>query len=695
MLKIVFDGKWRLCSKLPYLFVFALLPRWMENLSSVFMYYLRKIEAFMSVEWNFPSNSYGTVNGISDAGIETFTGSVYKSLAREILQNSMDARFDQGKPVEVEFVAYNLLRSYIPHYEQLYSALKSCEIFWKKQNNKKIEKFFSYANSRQFIQNVSFLRISDFNTTGLTGSDRELNTPWQNLVKASGISDKSGTAGGSFGIGKSAPFACSDYRTIFYSTLDENNIEAFQGVARLVSFPDPKGGETLTTGTGYYGESEKNTPIRECKSLQLGYQRKSPGTDIYIASFKKEKNWEKEILTAVLEDFLVAIYNGDLVVRISEYNVSKNTLPVLIDLFKEACPTVYNFYQALTTPTHEFLFDFEGLGNVSLKVLLRPELHRRVMVCRKNGMRIFDQKKISGNIDFAGVCVLEGDCVNAYFREMENPQHNAWEWERHSRKSEAKIRINDLKAKIKNYILDVGSNVALDETDAEGVGEYLSDFDESESKNQERSEQISNSIHEIQLDVSPRVSSQKGFEKISGSGKNYEEDAADFVDYTGGDSGSKDDYDEEPNKTHDGPSFGKNDGPGNGQGGLNSEGDQRETGTKNDESDSVMKSAYEVNMMSVRLVSVDISKNEYRLIFVPEKISGEGLLHIKLSGEQPGKMPLKIISAIDENTGKMLKCIGDEIELPSVVAKEKYKLKFRIDYSEKCSMEVNLYGRSR
>lgn len=650
----------------------------------------------MAIEWNFPSNLHGIVNGISDAGIETFSGSVYKSLAREICQNSMDARLDYSKPVEVEFVAYDLWKTNIPGYEQLYSALKACQKFWAEQKNKKIEKFFEWANYRaKYTFNVSFLRISDYNTTGLTGSDKDFNTPWQNLVKASGVSDKKGSAGGSFGIGKSAPFACSDYRTIFYSTKDKDGLEAFQGVARLVSFPDLRNTESLTTGIGYYGESEKNTAISECVSLQGNYKREVPGSDIYIASFKKEKDWEKDIQKAILEDFLVAIYKGDLIVHIGQCVISAETLPNLINEFKEASPHVYNFYQVLTSPSHETVFDFCGLGNVSLKILLQKELHRRVMICRKNGMRIFDQKKISGNIDFAGICILEDDKVNEYFREMENPQHNAWEPERHSHKSEAKGRIAGLKSQIKEFILDIGSDIAVEETDAEGVGEYLSDFDESESKNQEKSEQISDSIHEIQLDVTPRVSNQKGFERVSGSGKNYEENTADFVDYTGGDSGSKDDHDEDPNKIHDGPSFGKNDGPGNGQGGLNSEGDQRETGTKSDDSDTMMKSAYEVNMMSVRLVVVDILKKEYRLIFVPKKISGEGLLHIKLSGEQPGKMPLRIISAVDENTGEMLKCSGDKIVLPSVLTKQKYKLKFRIDYSEKCSMEVNLYGHSR
>ena len=57
----------------------------------------------MAIGWNFPSNNFGTVNGIGEAGIETFKGSPYKSLAREICQNSLDAKIDNGQPVRVEF----------------------------------------------------------------------------------------------------------------------------------------------------------------------------------------------------------------------------------------------------------------------------------------------------------------------------------------------------------------------------------------------------------------------------------------------------------------------------------------------------------------------------------------------------------------------------------------------------------------
>lgn len=53
----------------------------------------------MSNSWIFPSNNFGIITGIGEAGIETFKGSPYRSLAREICQNSMDARYDISIPI--------------------------------------------------------------------------------------------------------------------------------------------------------------------------------------------------------------------------------------------------------------------------------------------------------------------------------------------------------------------------------------------------------------------------------------------------------------------------------------------------------------------------------------------------------------------------------------------------------------------
>lgn len=133
---------------------------------------------------------------------------------------------------------------------------------------------------------VPFLRISDFNTTGLLGSKDEYNTPWCNLTKSSGASDKAGTSGGSFGIGKFAPFACSEFRTVFYSTLDIENVTAFQGISRITSFRREEDGD-ITAGVGYYGNRD-NQPVYSQLNLDPNFRREKgqTGTDVYIAGFR-------------------------------------------------------------------------------------------------------------------------------------------------------------------------------------------------------------------------------------------------------------------------------------------------------------------------------------------------------------------------------------------------------------------------
>ena len=80
----------------------------------------------MSIKWEFPSNDYGMLNGIGEAGIETFKGLPYRFLAREICQNSLDAALVQSQPVRVEFMSSFLLDKNVPDFD----TLKLCYEFW-------------------------------------------------------------------------------------------------------------------------------------------------------------------------------------------------------------------------------------------------------------------------------------------------------------------------------------------------------------------------------------------------------------------------------------------------------------------------------------------------------------------------------------------------------------------------------------
>ena len=96
----------------------------------------------MANSWIFPSNNFGTVKGINEAGIETFKGSPFRSLAREICQNSMDARRNVNEPVVVEFSSFSIAVKDIPDVNRLQNAILSCLSFW--EDNKKTTDFFFF-----------------------------------------------------------------------------------------------------------------------------------------------------------------------------------------------------------------------------------------------------------------------------------------------------------------------------------------------------------------------------------------------------------------------------------------------------------------------------------------------------------------------------------------------------------------------
>ena len=230
----------------------------------------------MQAEWRFPSNDHGEIKGINDSGVSMFKGEPLKSLAREICQNSLDAAI--GGTVMVEFNLFKLPMDSFPGKEYLNDVFNRCLDFWSTQKTSDTKNFFLEAKRTLSKEYCMFLRISDFNTKGLTGSRELRTTDWTDLIKSSGSSDKKGTAGGSFGIGKFAPFACSSLGSVFYSTYDMYEEKAFQGVSRLVTFINDK--DETTQGIGYYGNPEKNTPIYTELNLDRNFKRKEKEFEI-------------------------------------------------------------------------------------------------------------------------------------------------------------------------------------------------------------------------------------------------------------------------------------------------------------------------------------------------------------------------------------------------------------------------------
>jgi len=200
----------------------------------------------MQIKWTFAKNEGGRESGLHDAGIETFKGNFDRYLAREVIQNSLDARAAASKPVKMQFKLRALKRKQIPDLEGLKTSLSRCANYWKQ--DKKAFKFFSEAEQLATADEVTALQVSDFNTTGVRGGDSDRNKDWYNLIRCAGSSPKIGGEGGSFGIGKNAPFAASRMRTVLYSTKTGDGKDAFQGVAILASYAHPDGGIAQSTG---------------------------------------------------------------------------------------------------------------------------------------------------------------------------------------------------------------------------------------------------------------------------------------------------------------------------------------------------------------------------------------------------------------------------------------------------------------
>lgn len=629
------------------------------------------------MRWSFPSNNKGDINGIGNSGVETFQGTPLKSLAREICQNSLDAALE-GKTVEVEFMPFALDIGEFPDAESLEKAFRASLNFWSIQSVKKATDFFDRAIKMMESGSIPFLRISDFNTTGLKGSKSEYNTPWCNLTKSSGASDKAGTSGGSFGIGKFAPYACSEFRTVFYSTLDIEDVTAFQGISRITSFRTDD--DDITVGVGYYGD-DNNQPVYSQLKLDPHFRRekKQTGTDIFIAGFRfYSTDWKDSIITSVLDGFLYAVYTGKLIVRVSDVVIDKDTLPALIAEYQTALSeNADKYYTVLTSDdTVWYEVDFKNHGTVRLGLIIQSdkhqvEMHRKVAMIRKTGMKIMDRGNISGIIPFAGVMLIEGEKINDFLRNLENPQHTKWEPERMEPKSQvpfARAYIKELVDYIKDCLEKLKQDSDVDEIDPD-VGEYLPDEGDMDSgEDAHETESLPDTIKAIEVTIPPRSSSKTSV-------------------FTDGDEITTDDEqgDIVEEDTDSGAGHDDGDDSSGGSGGGSSDGEGHGENPKEHH-----KSLVGITASKIRVVCLNKDVGEYSITFVPTSSAENGRFDLFLSAEsQDYSAP--IISAI--GMGQPPLAVNENrISGLSFTANTPVRLKVTIDYRDYCSMEVKAYG---
>jgi len=375
------------------------------------------------LKWTFAKNDGGRDSGLHDAGVETFKGNFDRHLAREMIQNSLDARHDPNNPVLIKFELVQLNRSDVPDMAGLKATLARCAEYWS--HDKKAREFFRRAETLAGKEEITALRIGDYNTTGVLGSDADRAKNWYSLIRCAGSSSKGGGEGGSFGIGKNAPFAASLVRTVLYTTFNTDEEHIFQGVATLVSHSHPHGG--VSQPTGFLGGTN-GASVRSIANMPAKFRRLQHGTDVIVLAFPATDNWQNDLVYSVLDNSWPAIHFGDLEVKIGDITIKKGNLQPLLETFSgQEGFTAHLFYQAFTHPTRKFQAELPWLREVTLHLTAgEDELPKRIAMVRKTRLKIFE-KPFRSVIPFCAVFMCQNDRGNKLLREMEPPRHDVWD----------------------------------------------------------------------------------------------------------------------------------------------------------------------------------------------------------------------------------------------------------------------------
>ena len=643
-------------------------------------------------KWRFISNQNSTFSGINDAGIETFTADIFRSLTREILQNSIDAAIPNSEcPVHVEFKLFDISTSDIPDSNNLHNAMQKC--FLSNQDEPDASKFFKNAHALLSAPSIKVLRISDYNTVGLEGSDTcAKGTNWSRLVKESGSSNKESSSGGSFGIGKSAAFACSDLRTVFYSSLNQSNHQSNIGVSKLISFKDDFLG--WTTGVGYYSADEKFVAIPELSTLDSSFTRSISGTDIYILGVHQDNNILKLLKKYVLLDFFISILKKKLTVSIQDEIIDIEQLPrhmselnpyegkeikELLDyyhLLSSSDPTIIKI--PLISDIYGKKYGF-GDGECTLYLKESEGYNNRILITRKAGMRIFEQDRLPGSCEFTGVLIIDGANMNKTFKAMEVPSHDAWAPGR-CRENKALYEkiFAELRTYLRNQVKESFGKTNVTSIDAFGASEFLPDKIAQSAEEKLKKNELSTRVQTVSGTlIKPSKKKSKQTDLIEPNSQ----------DKSSGSSKGDIPHPPKPYPPHPGPEPGPEPGP---YPGL--------TPTPSPSGDKDGKKiGYKLIPVKKRLACSSAERGTYLLNFISPSTAKYGKLEFTLTGEQSDfDLPVKEAKLLLAQSGVVVSGISDNtIYLENMKKGDQIKIEIVVDFDTYCMMEVDYYANKK
>ena len=398
--------------------------------------------------WRFAPTGGGAEYGKS-TGQQFFANDAVTKMVREVLQNSLDHPARGVDTVDVTFKLIHVKPEEIgveelkPHIESSLAEVT---------RDRDSEAIKHYEKMLQAISQpaIPCLAITDSGTTGLQGPN------WRNLIFREGTPTNSdGQAkGGSFGIGKNAPFNLSSCNTVIYSTryvsiAAKGRVEHMSGRSQLVSHDDPDrpdGPDHRLQQIGFLGihEVKPNMPV-EGPQVPQPFRLNQQGTGVFIISFDTSihHDWINETAKATVTQFFHAIHARKMAVTIEDGDgtnprvISHDTLDIELENCAPNDPTRH-YYQAitengpiLTAPTGRL----GQMGSLQVWISTAQGSPRRTAHINRRGMLITEARPFSDNPFYpsggtgwphwCAVTMAHDERADEFIRRMEPPAHDS------------------------------------------------------------------------------------------------------------------------------------------------------------------------------------------------------------------------------------------------------------------------------
>lgn len=394
--------------------------------------------------WKFRQG--GKTENPKDAGIKEFSKHIFESVVREATQNALDNRLGDDNPVRIKFEFGSVIKERIPQFNELNDRWKACYEKWKDQAQ--YEVFIKAILNRieSFEKTVPFLSISDFNTKGMdfTSNPDMDKTRYGAFSRGTHSYHDSDNAAGSEGQGKAALYAVSAMRTMFVHTVS-NKGSIYEGLTR---FATHEYNGIRYNSDGYYPhfperpEYEKNIdhslPFRRIDVTQLG-------TTITLVGLWAYENAEEKMVKAAINNFWMAVHEGDLIIKIGATELNRGNIKDLIEQYlperpetnrTKNNPTEYGrakcYYETWTEvfadETEVYQDNIPVLGNCTLKISQHSEFPGKIAFFRKQKMLIVRSSVNSYiNKGYCGVFICKDEDGNMILRKMEGKTHTEWD----------------------------------------------------------------------------------------------------------------------------------------------------------------------------------------------------------------------------------------------------------------------------